>query len=272
MSGPWWLRRRSNVVVPPPVRHIEEGASFASWALIGFFLTCATFVVGLVIVYPIFVAWPSKYHAGGCCRRVATALRQWALRRPETDLFHQLTRYAMNTVDRRAWAKFADDPDEDERVSLVVDTRSAGPRSSPIRQVGAERVPDVCGPDALGREMLPLAVSHGLPESAKPMIGRWRTIRTENYDEFLKIFNMSWCAWPEQKATYGCQCALVRPPRSPSPVSPTCRPRRPIRKIAEQIKPQPTWYEEEGVLHCSTVCSGATTIHRVRVQLGSNEY
>ena len=31
-----------------------------------------------------------------------------------------------------------------------------------------------------------------LPACAKPFIGRWRTVRTENYDEFLQMFNMSW--------------------------------------------------------------------------------
>ena len=59
-----------------------------------------------------------------------------------------------------------------------------------------------------------------------PFLGSWRTVRTEAYDGFLRLYNMSWA----------------------------------VRKIAEKIRPEPTWFVSEDVLYCRTVCPGASTI------------
>jgi len=68
-----------------------------------------------------------------------------------------------------------------------------------------------------------------LPPHAAHFVGKWRTIRRENFDGFLRMQHFSWA----------------------------------IRKIAEKIIPEATWYVLEDVLHVDIVCPGARTMHKV---------
>ena len=66
------------------------------------------------------------------------------------------------------------------------------------------------------------------PESAGRFLGRWRVAEQVGYDSYLKIYNMPWA----------------------------------VRKVAVRMRPEATWFWDDGALQCTIDCPGAKTIHK----------
>lgn len=150
----------------------------------------------ILVVAAVFVRVTYPLARDGC-RRVASRLRDWALRRPSSDLFHQLMRFAMKSIEQRSWAKFSGVHDEDERVLLVVDAGEASMRHgkstrvvsgmatananpSSMRHVGIDRSPPLLSEDLV---LLSGSLTPKMPVTIEPSIRRWSSVGTENYDE-----------------------------------------------------------------------------------------
>ena len=215
----WRFRRRSSEIAAAAVDSTKADSTHSIVVSRTWWVSVCLAVIFTLLVLSILAVYPPK-----CCSRLASRLREWALRRPSSDVFHQLMLFATRAVESRSLAKFTDDPDDDERVFLVVDgtrgtpagkarasSNSQSPNShrtatkfSPerscnsMRHVCLDRATPPRGgnrtPPAEEAELieLPAPLTPKLPASAEPFIGRWRQVKTENYDDFLKIFNMSW--------------------------------------------------------------------------------
>ena len=88
-------------------------------------------------------------------------------------------------------------------------SKSISPSSTPssMRRAPLESLPQpvhehpevaACEGIALGRVLPGGRWEDKLPARANVFVGRWRTVNTEHYDDFLKMFNMSWCGCGER--------------------------------------------------------------------------